>query len=77
MAVNLCQSRDLGKYGYKATREFKIIYACGSKAECRLYEEIKEQFEHVFLIGDAASPRQALETVREAYEAAAGMEAIE
>lgn len=48
----------------------QIIFACGSKPENRLYEEIKDTFENVFCIGDASAPRQALEAVREAYEAA-------
>lgn len=48
----------------------QIIYACGSRPEKGLYEEIKEYFPQVFCIGDAAGPRQALEAVREAYEAA-------
>lgn len=47
-----------------------IIYACGARPERGLYEEIKGSFEKVYCIGDAAGPRQALEAVREAYEAA-------
>ena len=47
-----------------------IIYACGSRPVNKLYEEIKDKFSKVYCIGDAATPRQALEAVREAYEAA-------
>lgn len=47
-----------------------IIFACGSKAENSLYEEIKEAYPQVILIGDAAGPRQALEAIREGWEAA-------
>lgn len=47
-----------------------IIYACGSRPDNQLYEEIKDEFPKVYCIGDAATPRQALEAVREAYEAA-------
>lgn len=47
-----------------------IIYACGSVAENSLYEEIKDSYEKVICIGDAKGPRQALEAVREGWEAA-------
>lgn len=47
-----------------------IVFACGSKARNNLYEEIKDSFEKVIQIGDANSPRQALEAVREAVESA-------
>lgn len=48
----------------------QIIYACGSRSDNRLYEEIKEQFDKVYCIGDAHTPAQALEAVRDAWEAA-------
>lgn len=47
-----------------------IIFACGSMAENSLYEEIKDSYPRVISIGDAKGPRQALEAVREAWEAA-------
>lgn len=47
-----------------------IIYATGARASNDLYEETKDLFPKVFCIGDAAGPRQALDAVREAYEAA-------
>lgn len=47
-----------------------IIYACGSVAENSLYEEIKDSYEKVICIGDAKVPRQALEAIREGWEAA-------
>lgn len=43
-----------------------IVYACGSKSNNSLYNEVKNEYENVFCIGDANSPRQALEAVREA-----------
>lgn len=52
----------------------QIIFACGSTPDKALYEEIKDQFGKVFLIGDALTPRQALEAVREAWEAAASLD---
>lgn len=48
----------------------QVIYACGSRPQQSLYEEIKEQFPYCRSIGDAATPRQALEAIREAWEAA-------
>lgn len=49
-----------------------IVYACGSKAEHTLYDEIKDAYPgaEVVLIGDACGPRQALEAMREGWEAA-------
>ncbi|MEG1459795.1 MAG: FAD-dependent oxidoreductase [Oscillospiraceae bacterium] len=47
-----------------------IIFACGSRAENRLYGQIKDAYPSVICIGDANSPRQALEAVREGWEAA-------
>lgn len=48
----------------------QIIYACGSKSDNPLYEDVKEAFEEVYLIGDANAPAQALEAVCGAWEAA-------
>lgn len=47
-----------------------IVYACGSRAENKLYEEVKNSFGKVICIGDAKGARQALEAVREGWEAA-------
>ncbi|MEG0376941.1 MAG: FAD-dependent oxidoreductase, partial [Eubacterium sp.] len=47
-----------------------IIYACGSKAENNLYTALEKTFPKVVCIGDANGPRQALEAVREGFEAA-------
>lgn len=47
-----------------------IVYACGSKAESTLYEESKNRYPIVIKIGDANGARQALEAVREGWEAA-------
>lgn len=45
-----------------------IIYACGSKAENTLYENIKDKYQEIYCIGDAKQARQALEAVREGIE---------
>lgn len=45
-----------------------IIYACGSKAENTLYENIKDKYQEIFCIGDAKQTRQALEAVYEGTE---------
>lgn len=47
-----------------------IVFACGSKSDHSLFDEIKDTYPKVILIGDAASPRQALEAVREGVESA-------
>lgn len=47
-----------------------IVYASGARSVNGLYEEIRDTFPSVYCIGDGASPRQALDAVREAYEAA-------
>ncbi len=44
-----------------------IIYACGSRAENELFESIKNDYESISCIGDANSPRQALEAAREGW----------
>ncbi|MEG0689541.1 MAG: FAD-dependent oxidoreductase, partial [Hungatella sp.] len=48
-----------------------LIFACGSRESNELYTQIKDSYPHVICIGDANSPRQALEAVREGWEAAA------
>lgn len=47
-----------------------IIYACGSRAENKLFDEIKDKYKEVYCIGDANGPRQALDAVREGFELA-------
>lgn len=46
-----------------------VVFACGSKADNELYESIKDKFSNVVLVGDAATPAQALDAVRSAWEA--------
>lgn len=46
-----------------------IVFACGSRSKNSICEELKEVCPTI-CIGDASSPRQALEAVREAVEAA-------
>lgn len=48
----------------------QVIFACGFRPDGQLHEEMKDAFAHVYCIGDAYSPHQALEVVKEAYEAA-------
>lgn len=60
-----CRENNITMHGYT-----HIVYACGSKAENKLYEEIKDKYENVICIGDANGPRQALEAVREGFEVA-------
>lgn len=45
-----------------------IVLCCGSVAKDQLYEEVKDLFKEVYLIGDAKSPRKALQAVAEAYD---------
>ncbi|MEG1458856.1 MAG: FAD-dependent oxidoreductase [Acetivibrio sp.] len=47
-----------------------VVFACGSKSDTSLYEQIKERYPKVVFIGDAKDPRQALEAVREGMESA-------
>ena len=45
-----------------------VILAVGVASVNELYEEIKDRFKEVYLIGDAKKPRKALEAVREGLE---------
>jgi 2,4-dienoyl-CoA reductase (NADPH2) len=45
-----------------------VILAVGVAPVHDLYEEIKDQYQEVYLIGDAKRPRKALEAVREGLE---------
>ena len=45
-----------------------IVYACGYRADNALYQQLQEAFPEVYCIGDASSPRNALEAVRGACE---------
>lgn len=45
-----------------------VIIAVGSRSENQIYEELKDKFPEVYLIGDASSPRTALEAVREGFD---------
>ncbi len=46
-----------------------VVIAAGSKSVSRLYEELKGRIEELYLIGDARSPRKALEAVAEGFQA--------
>lgn len=50
-----------------------IVYACGYRADNALYQQLKEAFPEVYCIGDASSPRNALEAVRGACETVVGL----
>ena len=45
-----------------------VVLAIGVESVNELYEEIKDQVEEIYLIGDAKKPRKALEAVREGFE---------
>ncbi len=45
-----------------------VVLAIGSKSDDSLYNSIKESYPEVYLVGDAYSPRKALEAVRDAFE---------
>ena len=69
-------SAEPGTVTYKSGDDIKqlhgishIVFACGSQSNNALYEKIKDQFDHVVLVGDAVTPAQALEAVRGAWEA--------
>lgn len=47
-----------------------VIYACGARPARALFDELKEAYPEVVLIGDASQPAQALEAVRQAVETA-------
>jgi 2,4-dienoyl-CoA reductase (NADPH2) len=44
-----------------------VVLACGVEPVNSLYEELKGQVPEIHLIGDAKSPRKALEAVREGF----------
>jgi 2,4-dienoyl-CoA reductase (NADPH2) len=46
-----------------------VVLAAGAKPVNFLYEQVKSRFKEVYLIGDAKSPRNALEAVAEGLEA--------
>ena len=45
-----------------------VVLAIGSKSESGLYGQIKNEFHEVSVIGDAVTPRKAMDAVREAYD---------
>ncbi|MGI6487645.1 MAG: FAD-dependent oxidoreductase [Syntrophothermaceae bacterium] len=46
-----------------------VVVAVGSRSENSLYEQLKLEFPEVYLIGDAKTPRQAVEAMKEGFEA--------
>ena len=44
-----------------------IVLAAGSRSDSELCEQIKEKVKEVYLIGDAVSPRKALDAVHQGY----------
>ncbi len=46
-----------------------VVMAAGAKSVNALYEKIKDRVPEVYLIGDARTPRKALEAVAEGFEA--------
>lgn len=45
-----------------------VVLAVGSEANNELYDEIKKEFSAVSIIGDANTPRKAMDAIREAYD---------
>ena len=45
-----------------------VVLATGAKSVNALYRKIKDRVPEVYLIGDAKSPRKALEAVAEGFE---------
>ena len=64
---------DCGGQTRKLENLTHIVYACGYRAENALYQQLKDAFTEVYCIGDACSPRNALEAVRGACETVAGL----
>ena len=62
---------DCGGQTRKLENLTHIVYACGYRAENALYQQLKDTFPEVYCIGDASSPRNALEAVRGACETVA------
>ncbi len=46
-----------------------VVLACGSKSENALYENIKQKFSEVVLVGDAGKPRKVVDAVEEGTRA--------
>lgn len=63
-------SAEVELHGQKQTLDHltHIVYACGSKSENSLYEQLKDSYDSICCIGDAVQARNALEAVRDAYE---------
>ena len=47
-----------------------IVLAMGNRAANGLYQDLKEQVKELYIIGDASSPRNALDAIREGAECA-------
>ncbi len=45
-----------------------VVIAAGLRPRREIYDELKEQFKEIYLIGDAASPRRALQAINEGVE---------
>lgn len=52
-----------------------VLLALGVKPVNTLYDALKSQYEHVFVIGDSVRPRMIVNAISEAYEAAAALPA--
>jgi len=48
----------------------KVVMALGVRSDNKLYAEIKDNFNKVYLIGDAAAPRTIAHAVKEGFEKA-------
>jgi 2,4-dienoyl-CoA reductase (NADPH2) len=71
------RAREITREGIIAERDGKdlflkgdtVVIAAGSRSDNRLYEELQGSVAEVHVMGDAKSPRKALEAVAEGFEA--------
>ncbi len=52
----------------------KVVLSLGVASDRRLYDEIREAYDHVCLLGDAISPRKIVNAVKEGFEKAVLLE---
>lgn len=45
-----------------------VVIAAGSRAENSLFENLKQKFPEVYLVGDACNPRTVLDAIREGFD---------
>lgn len=45
-----------------------VVLAAGVQADARLYEELKDRFDNVYLLGDASRPAKLIDAIHNAFE---------